>query len=103
MGIIQRDGKFYKVTTYEEEIDPAYEAQKLQGWKDAIAKDQQDVAEYKAKLAEIDALDLSDEYKEKLKLAVPFYSGSGIKPEQIAEVEATLAAVAVAAPLEIKP
>jgi hypothetical protein len=100
--IIERDGKLYKVTTYEEEIDLAQEEYKLQAWKDALIRDAQDYAEYQAKIAEIDALDLKEEHKEALKLSVPFYSGSGIRQEQVDAVE-QLVTEAKAVSVDIKP
>lgn len=90
---ITRDGKVYKQTIIEEEIDVAQEEYKLQAWKDALVSDARERAEYEAKIAEIDALKIDDEYKAKLKESVPFYSGSGIKPEMVAEHESKVAEI----------
>lgn len=90
---ITRDGKIYRQILSEVEVDVAKEEYKLQAWKDALVSDAREQAEYEAKIAEIDALKIEDEYKQKLKETVPFYSGSGIKPEMVAEQEATVSSI----------
>ena len=93
MAYVYRDGKVYEQIISEVEVDINAEAYKLQAWKDAIANDDRERQEYDAKIAEIDALDISDEYKSKLKQGVILYSGSGIKQEMVDEVEAKLSEI----------
>lgn len=78
---IEKDGKIYEVI--EREVDIAQEEYKLQAWKDAMANDAREIAEYEAKLAEIDALPLDEKYKEVLKMQVTLSSPSGIRQEMI--------------------
>jgi hypothetical protein len=87
MAYIYRDGKVYEQTIIEEEVFLADKERKLQSFREAIANDERELAEYQAKIAEIDTLDISDEYKEKLKGSIQFYSGSGIRPIQITQLE----------------
>lgn len=81
--LIERNGKLYKQIIVEQEIDLAQEEYKLQAWKDALANDAREIAEYEAKLAEIDLLPLDDKYKEMLKMQVTLNSPSGIRQEMI--------------------
>lgn len=78
---IEKDGKIYEVI--EREIDIVQEEYKLQAWKDAMANDAREIAEYQAKLAEIDALPLDEKYKEVLKMQVTLSSPSGIRQEMV--------------------
>lgn len=93
MTYITRDGKVYKQTIIEEEIDVAQEEYKLQAWKDALISDARERAEYEAKITEIDKLKIAADFKAKLKESVPVYSGSGIKPEMVAEHESKVAEI----------
>jgi len=88
---ITLDGKVYKQTIIEEEIDIIQEQYKLQAWKDALANDEREKQEYLAKLAEVDSLDVKEEYKDKLKENIIYYSGSGITQEMVDEQEKKLA------------
>lgn len=90
---ITRDGKVYKQTIIEEEIDIAQEEYKLQAWKDALANDEREKQEYLAKLAEVDSLDIPDDYKKNMKESIIYYSGSSIKQEMVDEQEAKLAEI----------
>lgn len=96
MTYIKRDGKIYEQIISEREVDLVEEEYKLQAWKDAIASDERELQEYQAKIAEIDALDVKDEFKNKLKEGVQFFSESGIKPEMVTEQESILEAIATA-------
>lgn len=78
---IEKDGKIYEVI--EREIDIVQEEYKLQAWKDAMANDAREIAEYQAKLADIDALPLDEKYKEALKMQVTLSSPSGIRQEMV--------------------
>lgn len=85
--IIERDGKFYKQTIIEEEIDPVQEEYKLQAWKDALVNDASERAEYESKLAAIEGLKISDEYKRTLKESLSISSPSGIHQTLVDEQE----------------
>jgi len=91
--IIERDGKFYEQTISEVEIDIEAEKYKLSAWESALEVDALALAEYKAKIADIDALKIDEAFKDKLKESVVFQSPSGIKPEQVEEVRAKVAAI----------
>lgn len=88
MGYIIKDGMIYEQQVVETPIDPAGEEYKLQAWKDALVNDARELAEYQAKIAEIDGLAVADEHKEKLKQSVIFYSPSGIKQAMVDDQEA---------------
>ena len=83
--IIERNGKFYKQTIVEEEIDIESEEKKLQAWKDAIDIDNAEIQATLEKRQEIESLDISDDYKQKLLDNVTFFSGSGITQERLNE------------------
>lgn len=93
MAYIYRNGKVYEQIISEIEVDVAAEEYKLQAWKDALLSDARELQEYQDKIAEIDGLDISVEFKNKLRESVPLYSGSGIKQEMIDEHEAKISAI----------
>lgn len=93
MAYIYRNGKVYEQTISEVEVDVNAETYKLQAWKDALVNDARELQEYQTKIAEIDALEIDEAYKAKLKEAVPLYSGSGIKQTMVDEHEAKLSEI----------
>lgn len=93
MAYIKRNGKVYEQTINEVEVDVNAEAYKLQAWKDAISSDAREFQEYQDKIAEIDALNIPVEFKDKLKQSVTFYSGSGITQARVDEQESKVTAI----------
>ena len=82
---IKKDGKIYKQTIIEDEVDIVQEEYKLQAWKDALVTDARELAEYKAKILDIEALSVPDDMKETLKKSVMLYSPSGITQSMVSE------------------
>lgn len=93
MTYITRDGKVYKQTIIEEEVDVAQEEYKLSAWRSALENDARELQEYHAKIAEIDALKISDDFKTKLKQSVSPATNSGIRPEMVIDHEEKMAAI----------
>lgn len=93
MTYIQRDGKIYEQIISEREVNLEEEQYKLDAWKAALENDARELAEYQAKLAEVEALEIKEELKEKLRDAVTVNSPSGIKQEMVDEHEAKLASI----------
>lgn len=82
---IKKDGKIYKQTIIEEEVDIAQEEYKLQAWKDALVTDAREIAEYKAKILDIEALSVPEDMKETLKKSVWLFSPSSINQSMVDE------------------
>ena len=82
---IKKDGKIYKQTIIEDEVDIVQEEYKLQAWKDALVTDARELAEYKAKILDIEALSVPEDMKETLKKSVMLYSPSGITQSMVSE------------------
>lgn len=82
---IKKDGKIYKQTIIEEEVDIVQEQYKLQAWKDALVTDARELAEYKAKILDIEALSVPEDMKETLKKSVVLFSPSSINQSMVDE------------------
>ena len=90
---IKKDGKIYKQTIIEDEVDIVQEEYKLQAWKDALVNDSRELAEYQAKIADIDALSIPDDMKATLKSSVMLYSPSSITQKMVDDQQAKVDAL----------
>lgn len=97
MTYITRDGKVYKQTISEVEVDIEAERYTLEAWKGALESDARELQEYQEKIAEIDMLVIPQEFKDKLKSGV-FLSGSCISKEMVDEQEAKVSEIKKDAP-----
>lgn len=83
MVLVLKDGKYVDIT--EIDVNIQEEINKLNAWKNALINDLREIEEYNSKIAEINLLNIPNEFKEDLKRNVLLYSGSGITQAVIDE------------------
>lgn len=93
MSFITINGVVYEEQVSQVPVNIEAENYKLEAWKAAIANDARELAEYQAKIADIDALPIADEYKEILKQKVVLSSPSGITQAMVDEQQARVDAI----------